>query len=78
MAENCSNINSHSIKYPRKVRPAVEDNPPVRSVYEQIYWDQVSLLAQVGLLDPAALPVTGAEQVRKLLDPTLPSNELAS
>jgi carboxymethylenebutenolidase len=50
----------------------------VRSVYEQIYWDQVSLLAQVGLLDPAALPVTGAEQARKLLDPTLPSNELAS
>jgi carboxymethylenebutenolidase len=44
--------------------------------YEHIYWDQGSLLAQVGLLDPAALPVTGAEQARKLLDPTLPSNEL--
>jgi carboxymethylenebutenolidase len=44
--------------------------------YEHIYWDQGSLLAQVGLIDPAQLPVTGAEQARKLRDPTLPSNEL--
>jgi carboxymethylenebutenolidase len=44
--------------------------------YEHIYWDQASLLVQVGLLDPAALPVVGAEQARKLRDPTLPSNEL--
>ncbi len=44
--------------------------------YEHIYWDQASLLAQVGLIDPAKLPVVGAEQARKLRDPTLPSNEL--
>jgi carboxymethylenebutenolidase len=44
--------------------------------YEHIYWDQASLLVQVGLIDPARLPVTGAEQARKLRDPTLPSNEL--
>jgi carboxymethylenebutenolidase len=44
--------------------------------YEHVYWDQASLLAQVGLLDPTKLPVTGAEQARKLLDPKLPSNEL--
>jgi carboxymethylenebutenolidase len=44
--------------------------------YEHIYWDQGSLLAQVGLIDAAQLPVTGAEQARKLRDPTLPSNEL--
>lgn len=44
--------------------------------YEHIYWDQASLLVQVGLLDPAKLPVTGAEQAHKLRDPTLPSNEL--
>jgi carboxymethylenebutenolidase len=31
---------------------------------------------QVGLLDPATLPVVGAEQAAKLRDPTLPSNEL--
>jgi carboxymethylenebutenolidase len=43
---------------------------------EHIYWDQGSLLAQVGLLDPTKLPVSGAEQARKLLDPKLPSNEL--
>jgi carboxymethylenebutenolidase len=44
--------------------------------YERIYWDQASLLAQIGLLDPATLPVTGLEQARRVLDPTLPSNEL--
>jgi hypothetical protein len=44
--------------------------------YEQIYWDQASLLVQVGVLDPAKLPVTGAEQAHKLMDPTLPSNDL--
>jgi carboxymethylenebutenolidase len=45
-------------------------------VYEHIYWDQGSLLAQVGLIDPVKLPVSGAEQARKLLNPKLPSNEL--
>jgi carboxymethylenebutenolidase len=44
--------------------------------FERIYWDQASLLVQIGLLDPAKLPVTGAEQARRVLDPTLPSNEL--
>ena len=39
--------------------------------YEHIYWDQASLLAQVGLLDPAKLPVVGCEQADKLRDPTL-------
>ena len=46
--------------------------------YEHIYWDQASLLVQVGLLDPAGLPVTGVEQARKLLDPSLPGNALLS
>jgi carboxymethylenebutenolidase len=36
---------------------------------EHVYWDQGSLLVQVGLLDPSSLPVTGAEQADKLLDP---------
>lgn len=44
--------------------------------YEHIYWDQACLLVQVGLLDPRALPVTGVEQARKLLDKSLPSNTL--
>ena len=45
--------------------------------HEHIYWDQASLLVQVGLLDPADLPVTGAEQAENVLDPrTHPLNEL--
>jgi carboxymethylenebutenolidase len=43
---------------------------------ENIYWDQASVLVQVGLLDPAGLPVAGVESARKVLDPSLPSNEL--
>ena len=44
--------------------------------YEHIYWDQASLLVQIGLLDKSKLPVTGAEQAARLLDPSLPSNTL--
>jgi carboxymethylenebutenolidase len=44
--------------------------------YEHIYWDQAALLVQVGLLDPALLPVAGAEQAKRLLDPTRPANEM--
>lgn len=34
--------------------------------HEHIYWDQGSLLAQVGLLDPKQVPVIGAEQASTL------------
>ena len=44
--------------------------------HEHIYWDQASVLVQVGLLDPKLLPVVGIETARKLLDETLPSNAL--
>ena len=44
--------------------------------HEHIYWDQASVLVQVGLLNPALLPVAGVETARKLLDETLPSNAL--
>jgi carboxymethylenebutenolidase len=37
--------------------------------HEHIYWDQASLLAQIGLIDQATLPVTGAEQAENVLDP---------
>jgi carboxymethylenebutenolidase len=43
---------------------------------EHVYWDQASVLVQLGLLDPSTLPVAGAETARKLADPTLPSNQL--
>ncbi len=36
--------------------------------HEHIWWDQASLLVQVGLLDPAGLPAAGAESARKLLE----------
>lgn len=36
--------------------------------HEHIYWDQGSALAQVGLIDAAALPVTGGEQAANLLE----------
>ena len=44
--------------------------------HEHIYWDQATMLVQLGLLDPSALPVTGAEQAGRLLDSKLPSNTL--
>jgi carboxymethylenebutenolidase len=44
--------------------------------HEHIYWDQASVLVQIGLLNPAGLPVAGGETARKVVDPDLPSNEL--
>jgi carboxymethylenebutenolidase len=44
--------------------------------HEHIYWDQASVLVQVGLLDPAGLPVAGVETARKVMDRTAPSNAL--
>jgi carboxymethylenebutenolidase len=44
--------------------------------HEHIYWDQASVLVQVGLLDPNALPVVGVDSARKAIDPNLPSNTL--
>jgi carboxymethylenebutenolidase len=43
--------------------------------HEHIYWDQASLLLQVGLLD-RTLPVTGVEQARNLLEGTFATNAL--
>src|SRR5262249_23546208 len=44
--------------------------------HEHIYWDQASVLVQIGLLDAAKLPVAGVESARKVLDPSLPANAL--
>jgi len=44
--------------------------------HEHIYWDQASVLVQLGLLDPSELPVSGVESARKALDKRLPSNGL--
>lgn len=47
-----------------------------RLYHEHIYWDQASVLVQIGLLDPTGLPVAGVVTTQKLLDESLPSNTL--
>jgi len=44
--------------------------------HEHIYWDQASVLVQLGLIDAALLPVAGIESAQKTLDPSLPANAL--
>jgi len=44
--------------------------------HEHIYWDQASVLVQIGALDPKGLPVAGIETARKVVDETQPSNTL--
>ena len=44
--------------------------------HEHIYWDQASVMVQLGLLDASRLPAVGIESARKALDPKLPSNTL--
>jgi carboxymethylenebutenolidase len=44
--------------------------------HEHIYWDQASVLAQLGLIDEAKLPVAGVATAEKVLNPNLPANEL--
>jgi carboxymethylenebutenolidase len=43
--------------------------------HEHLYWDQASVLVQVGLLD-RTLPVRGGEIAAQVLDPRQPMNEL--
>jgi carboxymethylenebutenolidase len=42
--------------------------------HEHIYWDQASVLVQIGELDPAGLPISGAESAQKAQFPdSIPS-----
>jgi len=43
---------------------------------EHLYWDQASVLVQLGLLNSTELPVTGAEAADRVLDEELPLNTL--
>ena len=43
---------------------------------EHLYWDQASLLAQLGILDADKLPITGAEAADRVLDEDAPLNTL--
>jgi carboxymethylenebutenolidase len=40
--------------------------------FEHIHWDQANLLVQLGLIDPAGLPLTGAGAAAKLRDASIP------
>src|SRR5262245_16706945 len=44
--------------------------------HEHVYWDQASVLMQLGLLEPRGLPVVGAEGARSVLDRSIPLNAL--
>lgn len=44
--------------------------------HEHIYWDQASVLVQLGLLASDKLPVMGIETAQKVLDNNVPSNVL--
>jgi carboxymethylenebutenolidase len=39
--------------------------------YEHIYWDQATVLVQLGLIEQGRLPVAGAGAAAKVLDPTI-------
>ena len=43
--------------------------------HEHLYWDQASVLVQVGLLD-RTLPIRGGETAAQVLNPSQPMNEL--
>jgi carboxymethylenebutenolidase len=40
--------------------------------HERIYWDQASVLQQLGLLNDPSLPIRGSETAHKVLDPSSP------
>jgi carboxymethylenebutenolidase len=44
--------------------------------HEHIYWDQASVLVQLGLINDENLPVAGVATAEKVLNPNLPANEL--
>ena len=47
-----------------------------KMAHEHLYWDQASVLVQLGLLQPGGLPVVGAEGARSVLDRSMRLNEL--
>ncbi|HET7745264.1 MAG TPA: nuclear transport factor 2 family protein [Gaiellaceae bacterium] len=81
---------THDVEMPQLLPGVPPTGKPVRLAFcvvvkfedgkvahEHIYWDQASLLVQVGLIDRAGLPVTGAEQAGNVLDVRArPLNEL--
>jgi hypothetical protein len=68
----------------RGCEPPLADGPRHRGhlhdgdklAHEHLYWDQASVLVQLGLLPPGGLPVVGAEGARSVLDRSIPLNGL--
>jgi carboxymethylenebutenolidase len=54
------------VELPLVVVMKFDDNGKI--AHEHIYWDQASLLAQIGVLDSKSLPIYGVEQTTKLLE----------
>ncbi len=44
--------------------------------HEHLYWDQASVLYQLGLLEKGNLPITGGEAARSVTDRSIPLNGL--
>jgi carboxymethylenebutenolidase len=42
--------------------------------HEHLHWDQASVLAQIGLLKPEKIPITGIEQSKKLVELSIPTD----
>jgi carboxymethylenebutenolidase len=61
------------VEIPHVVIMGFEDG---KVAYEHIYWDQASLLVQVGLLGPERLPVVGASQSQALVDDEVAMNDI--
>jgi carboxymethylenebutenolidase len=51
------------IEIPLVVIAGIKDN---KVTHEHIYWDQASVLVQIGLLDPQGLPVKGIETAQHM------------
>ena len=47
-----------------------------RIAHEHLYWDQASVLVQLGLIDERTLPVAGVQVARRMQDATVPMNGL--
>jgi carboxymethylenebutenolidase len=53
------------VEIPHVVIMKFKDN---KISHEHIYWDQASVLVQIGLVNPERIPVTGIEQTKKLVE----------
>jgi carboxymethylenebutenolidase len=47
-----------------------------RIAFERIYWDQGSMLAQLGVIDAERLPLVGSQQAEAIRNEDYPRNEL--